>query len=595
MDHLSIVKADRRQQVRRPCNLRLSPKIYVKDISVSGLRIESINNYGVRDKIPLEFKDENKAVSVLNGTIVRSRSLPNSNKREYGVLFDSLSKQQTRLLSELAGKVVTDDKDFKTVKSGLYRLPRYGKEFLAGLDSKAMVVQNGVHVSGELSDFSMYGCRVSFNAPLKCAAGETIRTLTLLLHGERIYRGKAEVRYVNVAGEGRYDYGLRFLSNGLNTDRIIALRDCARSEIELQKIFQGLNDIGGVSPEFKVAVGDLRYLLSSLKKHLKNGHHAETTHQTVHVDIENNRLASIEAKFSKKVHDILTDIESLVRNLDQPLLTTYRTYYRENLVEYLEAAEVMRRSFYKPLGYAGDYDTMNIIYDRPRGGANLWERVMNSFLCSAPPAQAVRNRSSFLYRKIEEVVQTNTKKKHGLNIMSVACGPCKEIQLFVGKKYYDIPRMSFYLLDQEPKALEYASSVLHESNFRRKHPVQFHFLNKSVKDLLIDPEVAAKCPPQDLIYSAGLFDYLSEDIAKSLIAVLFSRLKPGGTLVIGNFSPFNPSRCLQEFGLDWYLIYRDEQTIRELVPQDLDADQIFIEKEETGVNLFLNVVKSRSA
>lgn len=70
----------------------------------------------------------------------------------------------------------------------------------------------------------------------------------------------------------------------------------------------------------------------------------------------------------------------------------------------------------------------------------------------------------------------------------------------------------------------------------------------------------------DLIYSAGLYDYLRYGGAKKLTKNLFDLLNPAGTLIVGNFSPANPLdlRFPMEYLYDWMLIYRDESEMYRL-------------------------------
>jgi hypothetical protein len=61
-----------------------------------------------------------------------------------------------------------------------------------------------------------------------------------------------------------------------------------------------------------------------------------------------------------------------------------------------------------------------------------------------------------------------------------------------------------------------------------------------------------------LIYSAGLYDYLPDASAEQLTRALFGMLAPGGRLVLCNFVPENHGRAYMEAFMDWFLIYRDE-------------------------------------
>lgn len=104
----------------------------------------------------------------------------------------------------------------------------------------------------------------------------------------------------------------------------------------------------------------------------------------------------------------------------------------------------------------------------------------------------------------------------------------------------------------------------------------------------------------DLIYSAGLYDYILtfDDKRKGAMALttnLFHLLKPGGRLLIGNFSPNNPLdlRFAMEYLYDWVLIYRDEKEMYRLadgIPAS-DIAEITLLEEPLGINYFLKIVK----
>jgi len=99
----------------------------------------------------------------------------------------------------------------------------------------------------------------------------------------------------------------------------------------------------------------------------------------------------------------------------------------------------------------------------------------------------------------------------------------------------------------------------------------------------------------DLIYSAGLYDYLHDKGARRLTKNLFDLLNPGGTLIIGNFSPNNPPdvRFAMEYLYDWMLIYRDESEMYRLadgIPES-DIEKMTLLQEPRGINYFLKIVK----
>ena len=103
----------------------------------------------------------------------------------------------------------------------------------------------------------------------------------------------------------------------------------------------------------------------------------------------------------------------------------------------------------------------------------------------------------------------------------------------------------------------------------------------------------------DLIYCAGLFDYLSDEICKRLMNIFYGSLAPGGLLIATNVSDAmnasRPFRYSMEYILDWYLIYRNGPNVKDLAPDEAQPDEVAVISEDTGVNLFIEVRKPRHA
>jgi SAM-dependent methyltransferase len=105
----------------------------------------------------------------------------------------------------------------------------------------------------------------------------------------------------------------------------------------------------------------------------------------------------------------------------------------------------------------------------------------------------------------------------------------------------------------------------------------------------------------DFIYSAGLYDYIKTsllDHAKGTIALtknLFDLLKPGGTLIVGNFNGNNPRdlRFIMEYVLDWQLIYRSKEDMFDFtrsIPENTIKEMKILD-EPSRVQYFLKVIK----
>ncbi|MEW6161031.1 MAG: class I SAM-dependent methyltransferase, partial [Verrucomicrobiota bacterium] len=95
----------------------------------------------------------------------------------------------------------------------------------------------------------------------------------------------------------------------------------------------------------------------------------------------------------------------------------------------------------------------------------------------------------------------------------------------------------------------------------------------------------------DLVYCAGLFDYLSDRICKRLMEIFYEILAPGGLLLASNVDSSNPSRNWMEYVVEWHLVYRDRKQLETLVPEKAPRDSWFTRAEPTGVNVFVGVHK----
>jgi extracellular factor (EF) 3-hydroxypalmitic acid methyl ester biosynthesis protein len=160
---------------------------------------------------------------------------------------------------------------------------------------------------------------------------------------------------------------------------------------------------------------------------------------------------------------------------------------------------------------------------------------------------------------------------------------------------YDISdRAIFSLLDFNDETIEHASGLLRDVRTTHQRQTELNFFKKSVHQILKE---AARPGPEmmpgtyDLVYCAGLFDYMSDRICKRLMNIFYDLLAPGGLLIATNVDASKPFRHSMELILEWHLICRNQAQFAALNPEKAGPGQFTVTHEQTGVNVFIEVRK----
>jgi extracellular factor (EF) 3-hydroxypalmitic acid methyl ester biosynthesis protein len=250
-------------------------------------------------------------------------------------------------------------------------------------------------------------------------------------------------------------------------------------------------------------------------------------------------------------------------------------------------APIVHRTFTKPLGYAGDYAMVDMIVGDPALGANTYAKLINVFNVSTPPAIAHRNRIEMLVRQIDEEARRVSRQDRPLKILNIGCGPALELQRFIANSELSA-RAEFTLMDFSEETLAHARDKLTTAQKTGGRTPEIEYLHQSIHGLLKEALQRRANPEKtyDLIYCAGLFDYLSDRICRRLLQLFYAWTNPGGLVIATNVHPSNPARHYMEHILEWYLIHRDEKHMALLAPKGSRYD---FEKDATGVNVFLRV------
>ncbi len=253
------------------------------------------------------------------------------------------------------------------------------------------------------------------------------------------------------------------------------------------------------------------------------------------------------------------------------------------LMQLVQHDPLTRRAYEKPRGYAGDAVLMDYIYaadaeDEPAFLANqsTLGKAVYDYTVHAAAAQAVRTRRQVLTNAID----ARAASVPAPSILSVACGHLQEARASQGLQAGRIAR--YVALDQDRMSLDTVTYRL------AGYPIET--IHASARSLF---QRQPTLRGFDLIYVAGLYDYLDDRLIEKLTMSLFQRLNPGGSLLVANFLPGIVDAGYMEAYMDWWLIYRSAAQMMDLV-QAIPAAAIaeyhtFIEERQNIV--FLQITR----
>lgn len=333
-------------------------------------------------------------------------------------------------------------------------------------------------------------------------------------------------------------------------------------------------------------------LLSDMTRHaiLEIGDRLQQLHRVLVTNDRHARDVANGAERSESMvvaafHDAVDGyFTALGREIGFPAYPTWRAasrYFHKRFGHLIALSPFAARCFQKPLGYAGDFEMMNMCYRNVSLGDTLFGRALTRVALDSEAGRAVRHRAEYLRDKIEATL-TAPHRSGPPRILSVAAGPAMELQ----RLFHDRPDLiletgaEITLLDQDATALNHARRQIESLAEQAGGRARVRCLNTSIRQVI----AGGLDTSYDLVYSAGLFDYLKDAAVRMAGARLVAALAPGGRAVIGNFAPVNPTRSFMELVLDWPLHHRSSEDLSHLFA-DLGSG-MDVEHEATGVNLF---------
>lgn len=297
-------------------------------------------------------------------------------------------------------------------------------------------------------------------------------------------------------------------------------------------------------------------------------------------------VASLWAHMETTLNDLFGSESNFTKD---PSLVQLANTLRGELRPLLARGPINDRWISKPEGYAGDYLTIEWLYanipqpDLTKGSLG---HVLDQHSLGLAGTFAVQNRRKLLAEVIKNLLEETSREDSRAHVTSMACGPAREIQDAL-LEHPDAP-VDFQLIDLDKEALGFVESWRDDLTSSSSN-VNLHQRNLI---LLAAGKEQLDLPPQDLIYSMGLIDYFSDRTVIRLLNYMHDNLRPGGKVMLGQFHKRNPTRGFMDSVLDWKLIHRDEEDMKDLFRRSkFEKATVEISYDTTKVQMLVSCQK----
>lgn len=408
-----------------------------------------------------------------------------------------------------------------------------------------------------------------------------------------IYVGRATVASIINSGQSLV-CEFKLAEGGLAAGITATAKAGGITTANFQVFLQEWQKVYRVLPEFKVVVADMQIFLRDFGRWIDQLELEFNTNGAAHsAEFKQNRITEISAQMAEAFTALHERFEDISNGIEPDARPAHEDFVKRQLHPLMMCSPFAHRTYSKPLGYAGDYEMVNMILREPLEGGSLYAKAVNGWFLRQWPAEAHRNRISYLTERLCEEALRGARRKQPVRILNLGCGPAHEIIQFLTES--DLcQHAEFFLWDFNDETVERTGRSLEECRKKFNRRTSIHVTKKSVHQVLKDGVRAApgaKLPQYDYIYCAGLFDYLTDKTCKQIMAIFYEWLAPDGLLAITNVVDCKPFRNMLEFLLDWHLIYRDTAQGRGLIPRAANPDYCRILRDSTEVNLMVEVRK----
>lgn len=204
----------------------------------------------------------------------------------------------------------------------------------------------------------------------------------------------------------------------------------------------------------------------------------------------------------------------------------------------------------KPRGYPGDATLMDFAYGHDSIRAHVAEAGSIGQRIYAETSNAKQSRSAReRIERLRQEIQSQAKCSR-LKVISVASGHARELEGIDADSRSKFDQ--FTALDLDPVSLQEAQRSAADITF------------EGIRVNVIKDEFQNNASQGNLVYSLGLFDYLSDAHADDVLRKMLSLTKPGGRCIVANLAPNAGNLGYCEAIMDWWMTTREKSDMQSL-------------------------------
>jgi extracellular factor (EF) 3-hydroxypalmitic acid methyl ester biosynthesis protein len=447
----------------------------------------------------------------------------------------------------------------------------------------------GIEARGSLIGITRQTISMEVYDPYSVAQmSEMLTDLTVRRQGRVVYQGSAVV--TSLVNTGIYLVLSATLTEPWkDATEVIGDRKALREEVD--QFLIDLDVYKNVRPEFQLVISRMRTDLSEISRWIEQidmvadarGVGQSGTLQDEYVD-------EIKASVLPHLAQHMSDFEGESRFVPPELSDIHRVFAQRDLHPLMLRSPFVHRTYVKPLGYAGDYEMVNMMVRNPNEGPSTYFKIINSLFLAGGPAEAHRNRIVILLKHLNKQIDDAIAIGKTIKILNLGCGPAVEIQQLLEQR--NIPEaVELTLIDFSQETLDYTYEMITRRLPAHGSGMKLNIVHRSVDQILRQSAKIKETDRDtyDFIYCAGLFDYFSQKACSRVLKLFHALVKPGCWVLSTNVHKDNPAQASMEYLAEWHLVYRNEKDMQDLIPADWEQN-VYCDK--TGVNVFLEYKKA---